>query len=323
MRAIQIERNGGPDVLTPVDLPTPVAGPGQILVKQTTAGINFVDVYMRTGLYKTPLPFVPGREGAGVVAALGEGVHDFAVGDRIAYTQLRGGSYAQYATVDAQHAVAIPDGVDDHTACALMLQGFTAHYLATDTFALHAGHVALVHAAAGGVGLLLVQLAKARGARVIGTVGTPEKAELARAAGADDVIVYAQHDFADATCELVGEHGVDVVYDSVGKDTWERSMSVLKRRGLLVVFGNASGPTPAIEPAKLMTSGSVYLTRPTLPDYTHTREEVLGRANDLFGMAADGRLHARIGATYPLADAARAQTDLESRSTTGKLLLLI
>ena len=322
MRAIQIDRNGGPEVLALVDLPTPTPGPGQVLVHQTAAGINFVDVYMRTGLYKTPLPFVPGREGAGVITALGAGFEGFAVGDRIAYTQLTSGGYAQDNVVDVQHAVAIPDAIDDNTACALMLQGFTAHYLATDTFALRPGHVALIHAAAGGVGLLLVQIAKARGARVIATVGTDEKARLARDAGADDVIVYAQHDFAAATRELVGEHGVDVAYDSVGKDTWERSLSVLKRRGMLVIFGNASGPMPAIEPAQLAAAGSIFMTRPTLPDYTHTREEVLGRANDLFGMVAQRKLKARIGATYPLDAAAKAQRDLESRATTGKLLLI-
>ncbi len=323
MHAIRIDRTGGPDVLQYVEVPEPVAGPGQVLVRQTTVGINFVDVYMRTGLYKAPLPMILGREGAGVVAAIGAGVDGLREGDRVAYTQLTGGSYAELAVVDATHVVPIPAQIDDHVACALMLQGFTAHYLATDTFPLQPGQVALIHAAAGGVGLLLVQLAKARGARVIATVGTHEKAALARGAGADDVIVYTEHDFADATRALVGEHGVDVAYDSIGKDTWERSLGVLRRRGTLVNFGNASGPMPAIEPSRLMASGSIFFTRPTLPDYTHSREEVLGRANDLFGMVMSGKLHARIGAAYPLADAAQAQRDLESRATTGKLLLLV
>jgi NADPH2:quinone reductase len=322
MHAIQIDRNGGPEVLTFVDVPAPAPGPGEVVVRQAAAGVNFVDVYVRTGLYPSKLPLILGREGAGVIDAVGEGVTGLSAGQRVAYTQPTSGGYAEANAVDQRYIVPVPDDVDDRTACALMLQGFTAHYLATDTFTLRPGHVALVHAAAGGVGLLLVQIAKARGARVIATVGTDAKAALAREAGADDVIVYAKDDFAEATRGLVGPHGVDVAYDSVGKDTWERSMSVLKPRGLLVVFGNASGPVPAIEPAKLMTGGSLYLTRPTLGDYTRTREEVLGRARDLFAMIERGTLKARVGATYALADAARAHRDLESRGTTGKLLLL-
>jgi NADPH2:quinone reductase len=322
MHAIQIDRVGGPEVLTFVDAPVPSPGAGEVLVRQTTAGVNFVDVYVRTGLYPSKLPIILGREGAGVVESVGDGVTGISVGQRVAYTQPTKGGYAEANVVDQRYIVPIPDDVDDRTACALMLQGFTAHYLATDTFALHAGQVALVHAAAGGVGSLLVQIAKVRGARVIATVGTETKAALARKHGADDVIVYAEQDFAEATRALVGAHGVDVVYDSVGKDTWERSLSLLKPRGLLVLFGNASGPVPAIEPAKLMLGGSLYLTRPTLGDYTRTREEVLGRARDLFSMIEAGTLKASIGATYPLADAAQAQRDLEARKTTGKLLLI-
>jgi NADPH2:quinone reductase len=322
MHAIQIDRTGGPEILTFVDVPVPSPGPSEVLVRQTSAGVNFVDVYVRTGLYPSKLPLILGREGAGVVESVGDSVTGISVGQRVAYTQPTSGGYAEANVVDQRYIVPVPGDVDDRTACALMLQGFTAHYLATDTFALHEGHVALVHAAAGGVGSLLVQIAKARGARVIATVGTEAKAALARANGADDVIVYAKQDFAEATRELVGPHGVDVVYDSVGKDTWERSMSLLKARGLLVLFGNASGPVPAIEPAKLMLGGSLYLTRPTLGDYTRTREEVLARARDLFGMVEAGTLKASIGATYPLAEAAQAQRDLESRSTTGKLLLI-
>ena len=322
MHAIQIDRVGGPEVLTFVDAPVPSPGPSEVVVRQTAAGVNFVDVYVRTGLYPSKLPLILGREGAGVVESVGTDVRGISVGQRVAYTQPTSGGYAEANAVDQKYIVPVPGDVDDRAACALMLQGFTAHYLATDTFPLHAGQVALVHAAAGGVGSLLVQIAKARGARVIATVGTEAKAVLARANGADDVIVYAEQDFAEATRALVGPHGVDVAYDSVGKDTWERSLSLLKPRGLLVVFGNASGPVPAIEPSKLMLGGSLYLTRPTLTDYTRTREEVLGRARDLFSMVEAGTLKASIGATYPLADAAQAQRDLESRSTTGKLLLI-
>jgi NADPH2:quinone reductase len=322
MHAIQIDRVGGPEVLTFVDAPVPSPGPSEVVVRQTAAGVNFVDVYVRTGLYPSKLPLILGREGAGVVESVGTDVRGISVGQRVAYTQPTSGGYAEANAVDQKYIVPVPGDVDDRTACALMLQGFTAHYLATDTFPLHAGQVALVHAAAGGVGSLLVQIAKARGARVIATVGTEAKAVLARANGADDVIVYAEQDFAEATRALVGPHGVDVAYDSVGKDTWERSLSLLKPRGLLVVFGNASGPVPAIEPSKLMLGGSLYLTRPTLADYTRTHEEVLGRARDLFSMVEAGTLKASVGATYPLADAAQAQRDLESRSTTGKLLLI-
>jgi NADPH:quinone reductase len=321
VNAIRIDRNGGPEVLQLVDVATPAPGPGQVLVRQSAAGINYIDVYQRTGLYKVALPFIVGREGAGVAEAIGDGVTDVKVGDRVAYTHLGGGGYAQANVVDARWLIPIPSGIDDPTACALMLQGITAQYLATDTFALRPGHVALVHAAAGGVGALLVQIAKSRGARVIATVGTQEKAKLAREAGADDAIVYAQTDFAEATRALVGEHGVDVAYDSVGKDTWERSLSLLRPRGMLVLYGNASGPVPPIEPARLAAAGSVYLTRPTAGDYMRTREELLGRARDLFSLVEAGKLRPRIGATYPLADAAQAHRDLEARATTGKLVL--
>ena len=321
VNAIRIDRLGGPEVLQLADVPRPEPGPGQVLVRQTTAGVNYIDVYLRTGLYKYPLPFILGREGAGVVESVGAGVTGLQPGARVAYTQATAGGYAEANVVAESLAVPIPDGIDDRTACALMLQGLTAHYLATDTFPLKPGNVALVHAAAGGVGALLVQIAKARGARVIATVGTDAKAALAREAGADDVIVYAERDFAEATRALVGDHGVDVAYDSVGKDTWERSLSLLRPRGMLVVFGNASGPVPAIEPARLAAAGSVFLTRPTLGDYMRTREELLGRANELFALVRNGKLHARIGAEYPLADAAQAHRDLEARKTVGKLLL--
>lgn len=321
MNAIRIDRLGGPEVLQLADVPVPKPGPGQVLVRQSVAGVNFIDVYLRTGLYKAALPFVPGREGAGVVETVGEGVTSVKPGARVAYTQTTDGGYAEANLVAENALVSIPDDVDDRTACALMLQGFTAHYLATDTFPLKPGNVALIHAAAGGVGALLVQIAKARGARVIATVGTDEKAKVAREAGADDVIVYAEADFAVATTALIGPHKVDVAYDSVGKDTWERSMSLLRPRGMLVLFGNASGPVPPVDPARLAAGGSLFMTRPTLGHYMQTRDETLGRARDLFGLVESGKLKARIGHEYRLADAAQAHTDLEARKTVGKLLL--
>ncbi len=323
VKAIRVDRIGGPEVLELADVPVPSPGPGEALVRQTAAGINYIDVYFRTGLYKRPLPFIDGREGAGVVEAVGEGVTEFKPGDRVAYPQTPNlGGYAEANAVPVHELVPIPEGVDDRDACAVMLQGMTAHYLSSDTFPLRPGHVALVHAAAGGVGSTLVQLAKARGATVIATVGTEEKAELARGYGADHVIVYAQEDFADATRALVGDHAVDVAYDSVGKDTWERSLSLLRPRGMLVVYGNSSGPVPPVEPQKLAAAGSIFFTRPTLVDYIRTREELTRRARELFDAIRAGALHVRIGATYPLAEAAQAHRDLEARKTTGKLLLI-
>jgi NADPH2:quinone reductase len=323
MKAIRVDRTGGPEVLQLADVPMPVPGPGEALVRHAASGINYIDVYFRTGLYKRDLPFVDGREGAGVVEAVGPDVTDVKPGDRVAYAQTpKLGGYAEYNAVPVRELVPVPEGVDDRTACALMLQGMTAHYLAHDTFPLRSGHVALVHAAAGGVGSLLVQIAKARGATVIATVGTEEKAELARGYGADHVVVYAQQDFAEATRAIAGDHGVDVAYDSVGKDTWERSLSLLRPRGMLIVYGNASGPVPPVEPQKLASAGSIFFTRPTIVDYIRTREELLGRARDLFKAHRNGKLHAPIGATYPLAEAAQAHRDLEARKTTGKLLLI-
>jgi NADPH2:quinone reductase len=322
MKAISVDRIGGPEVLQLVDVPEPDPGTGEVLVRQSVAGINYIDVYMRTGLYKRPLPFINGREGAGVVAALGAGVTEFTVGDRVAYAQTPNlGGYAEANAVPVRELVPIPDGVDDDDACAVMLQGMTAHYLASDTYPLKPGSVALVHAAAGGVGSTLVQLAKARGATVIATVGTEEKAALVRGYGADHIIVYAEEDFAEATRKIVGEHAVDVVYDSVGKDTWERSLSLLRPRGMLVVFGNSSGPVPPIEPQKLAAAGSIFFTRPTVVDYIRTRDELLTRARELFDLIRSRKLHVRIGATYPLEEAAQAHRDLEARKTTGKLVL--
>jgi NADPH2:quinone reductase len=321
VHAIRIDHTGGPEVLDFTEVPAPSAGPGQVLIRQSAAGINYIDVYLRTGLYPAQLPAIPGREGAGVVEAVGEGVVDLHVGDRVAYTNGAGGGYAELNAVEAREVVAVPEGVADDVACALMLQGMTAHYLVADVFPLRNGNVALIHAAAGGVGLLLVQLAKARGATVIATVGTDEKAALAQAAGADHTIVYAEEDFAAATERIVGAHGVDVAFDSVGKDTWERSLQVLRPRGMLVVFGNASGPVPPIDPRRLMNAGSIVFTRPTLGDFIAHRDERVSRATELFDLVKSGKLDARIGARYPLAQAAQAHRDLEARATTGKLIL--
>ncbi len=323
MNAIRIDRTGGPEVLQLADVPTPAPGPGEALVRHAASGVNFIDVYLRTGLYPRPLPFIDGSEAAGVVEAVGDGVTDVKAGDRVAYAQSPNlGGYAEYNAVPTRLLVKIPDGVDDRDAAAVMLQGMTAHYLANDTFPLRAGQIALVHAAAGGVGALLVQIAKAKGATVIATVGTAEKAKIAREAGADHAIVYAKTDFAEATREIVGEHAVDVAYDSVGKDTWERSLSLLRPRGMLVVFGNSSGPTPPVEPQKLAAAGSVFFTRPTLVNYISKREELETRSRDLFDAIRNGKLKVRIGTTYPLANAAQAHRDLESRKTVGKLLLI-
>lgn len=323
MKAIRVARLGGPEVLEYADVPAPQPKAGEALVRQTACGVNYIDVYFRTGMYKRELPFIDGREGAGVVEAVGEGVTELKPGDRVAYAQTPNlGGYAELNAVPARELVPVPDGVSDRDACAVMLQGMTAHYLVHDTFPLRPGNVALVHAAAGGVGSTLVQLAKLAGATVIATVGTEEKAELARGYGADHVIVYANEDFAEATRAFAGEKSVDVAYDSVGNDTWERSLSLLRPRGMLVLYGASSGAVPPIDPQRLSAQGSVFLTRPTLVDYIRTRDELLGRTSDLYETIRSGKLHVRIGQTYPLAEAAQAHRDLEARKTTGKLLLI-
>ncbi|HEX3463673.1 MAG TPA: quinone oxidoreductase [Candidatus Elarobacter sp.] len=323
MKAIRVARLGGPEVLEYADVPAPEPKPGEALVRQTACGINYIDVYFRTGMYKRELPFIDGREGAGVVEAVGEGVTELKPGERVAYAMTPNmGGYAELNAVPARELVPVPDGVNDRDACAVMLQGMTAHYLVHDTFPLRPGHVALVHAAAGGVGSTLVQLAKLAGATVIATVGTEEKARLARGYGADHVIVYANEDFAEATRKIAGDKAVDVVYDSVGKDTWERSLSLLRPRGMLVLYGASSGAVPPIDPQRLAAQGSVFLTRPTLVDYIRTREELLQRTSDLYETIRSGKLHVAIGQTYPLAEAAQAHRDLEARKTTGKLLLI-
>jgi NADPH2:quinone reductase len=319
--AVQVKETGGPEVLTVSEVEVGDPGPREILVDVAAAGVNYIDTYHRAGIYPIELPFVLGQEGAGTVAAVGSEVSEFAPGDRVAW-QGSLGSYAQRKLVPADVAVKVPGGVSDEVAAATLLQGVTAHYLVTSTYEVKAGDNILVHAAAGGVGLLLVQLAKARGARVIGTVSTAEKEQLARGAGADDVIRYDEADFAETTRKLTGGEGVSVVYDGVGKSTVDGSLASLKPRGLLALFGAASGPVPPIDPQQLKTAGSLYLTRPTTGDYVRTREELDWRAGDLFGAITDGSLNIRIGGRYALADARQAHEDLQGRKTTGKLLLI-
>jgi NADPH2:quinone reductase len=321
MKAIRIHAHGGPEVLQLDEIPVPVPGPGQALVRIEAAGVNFIDIYHRTGLYKVQLPYVPGQEGAGVVTAVGPDVAGVATGDRVAYTGVPG-AYAELAAVPVDRLVPLPAGVTFRQAAAVLLQGITAQYLATSTYRLAAGEACLVHAAAGGLGLLLCQIAKRLGARVIGTVSTEAKAELARAAGADEVILYTQQDFEAEVKRLTGDAGLQVVYDSVGKTTFDKSLNCLARRGMLVLCGQSSGPVPPLDPQVLNQKGSLYLTRPTLAHYTATREELLARAGDVLGWVADGSLAVRIGREYPLAEAAEAQRALAGRETTGKVLLL-
>jgi NADPH2:quinone reductase len=321
MRAIQVQQTGGPEVLTLVDLPIPDPAPDQAVVRVEAAGVNFIDVYFREGRYPAPLPFVIGQEGAGVVTAVGASVTHVRVGDRVAWTGRRG-SYADYAAVPADLLVRIPDGVSTRDGAAAMLQGMTAHYLCHGTYPLKRGETALIHAAAGGVGLLLVQMAKRAGARVIGTAGSEEKAALAREAGADEMIVYTTHDFVAETKRLTDGAGVHVVYDGVGKSTFDGDLDVLRRRGYLVLFGAASGAVPPFDLIALSRKGSLFITRPTLHDYTATREELEQRAGEVMGWVASGELKLRVEHTYPLEEAAQAHRDLEARRTTGKVLLL-
>ncbi len=323
MKAIAIDQNGGPEVLQLHDLATPEPKAGEVLVKLTASGINFIDVYYRMGTYKVPqFPFVPGSEGAGTVERCGEGVTEFKPGDRVAYAMVLG-SYAESVVVPAGKLVSVPEGVELRDAAALMLQGMTAHYLANSTFPLGREHIALIQAGAGGVGLLLTQIAKAKGATVITTVSTAKKAELSKRAGADHVIDYTREDFSEAAHRIAGERGgVDVVYDSVGKTTWEKSLDALRPRGYFVLFGGSSGPVPPMDLQTLNSKGSLFATRPTLANYVATRDELTWRAGELFDAVSNGTLALRVEHTYPLTDAARAHTDLEARKTTGKLLLL-
>ena len=321
MKAIQVKQTGGPEALEYGDVPVPEPKPNETVVKIAAAGVNFIDVYQREGRYKLPLPFIAGQEGSGVVSAVGTEVKSFKLGDRVAFCGVQG-SDAEYAAVPADRLVQIPQGVNEREAAAAILQGMTAHYLLHDTFPLKRGQTALVHAAAGGVGLLLVQMAHNIGARVIGTVSTEEKAKLARDAGADEIIFYTQTDFEAETKRLTGGKGVDVVYDSVGKTTFEKSLNVLRPRGMMALFGGSSGAVPPFDPIVLSQKGSLFLTRPTLNHYVITREELMARSEAVFGMIAAKKLKLRIEHTYKLADAAQAHRDLEGRKTTGKLLLI-
>jgi NADPH2:quinone reductase len=321
MRAIRIHGFGGPEILSYDDVPTPEPGPGQARVKLAAVGVNFIDTYHRKGLYPGQLPLTLGQEGAGAVDAVGQGVTELQVGDRVVYASVQG-AYAQYAVVPAARLVPIPEGVSFEQAAAAMLQGLTAHYLAFSTYPLKPGDTALIHAAAGGVGRLLVQVAKRCRARVIGTASTAEKIALARSGGADEVIAYTEEDFEAATKRLTNGKGVDVVYDSVGKTTFDQSLNCLRPRGYMVLYGQSSGPVPPFDPQILNAKGSLFLTRPTLGHYVATREELLQRTNDLFGWIAAGQLDVRIDKTFSLAQAADAHRYLEDRQTKGKVLLI-
>jgi len=321
MKAIQVSQTGGPEVLTLVDVPVPTIKPNEALVELKASGVNFIDVYFREGRYPSPLPFINGQEGAGVVKEVGAEVIDLKPGDRVAYTSSLG-SYAEFAAVPAARLVKIPDSLGFEDAAAAMLQGMTAHYLLYISYKLQSEETALIHAAAGGVGLLLVQLAKKIGARVTATAGTEEKAQLAREAGADDCILYTQADFEAETKRLTDGKGVHVVYDGVGKDTFDKDLEVLRPRGYLVLFGGSSGAVPPFDLIKLSQKGSLFITRPTLAHYTATRDELEWRAGDILGWIARGELKLRIHKSYPLAEAEQAHRDLEGRKTTGKLLLV-
>lgn len=321
MKAIQVKQTGGPEVMELAELPVPEPKANEAVVNVAASGVNFIDVYHREGRYKVPLPFVPGQEGAGVVTAVGTDVKSVKKGDRVAWTGLMGG-YAEYAAVPADRLVEIPAGVSDQQAAAAMLQGMTAHYLAHDTYPLKRGETALVHAAAGGVGLLLVQMAHHIGARVIATVSTDEKAKLAREAGADEIIFYTKTDFEAETKRLTDGKGVHVVYDSVGRTTFEKGLNILRPRGMMALFGGSSGAVPPFDPIVLTQKGSLYLTRPSLGNYIASREELVARSGAVLGMITSGQLKLRIEHTYPLAEAQRAHRELEGRKTTGKLLLI-
>lgn len=321
MQAIQVQATGGPEVLTSVEVPDPEAAPGRLLVEVEAAGLNFIDTYQRTGLYPMELPFIPGQEGAGRVVAVGSGVDQFSVGDVVAWTDVTG-SYAELHSLPAERVVAVPEDVTATVAAAAMLQGLTAHYLATSTFPLRAGHRCLIHAGAGGVGRILIQIAKEIGAVVFTTVGASDKEEVAASAGADHVINYREMPFAEAVVAVAGPRPLDVVFDGVGASTFEAGLGLLKPRGMMVTFGNASGAVPPLSPLTLMRHGSLYLTRPTLGDYIRDRVELVDRSRELFEWIRSGALDILIGESYPLADAAGAHRALEGRVTTGKVLLV-
>jgi NADPH2:quinone reductase len=321
MKAIRVQHTGGPEVMELVEVPVPQAKFGEVVVKVSVAGLNSIDGHFRDGSLRTPLPFIPGQEGSGVVSSAGSNVQTVKVGDRVAWSGALG-SYAEYVAASADSLVPVPATVTDQQAAAAMMHGLTAHYLVNDAHKLKAGETALVHAAAGGVGLLLVQMARMIGARVIGTASSQEKADLARSAGADEVIVFTQQDFDAEVKRLTGGKGVDVVYDGVGKATFEKNLNVMRLRGMLVLYGMSSGPVPPVDPARLSEKGSLYMARTTLAHFTATREELLARSGALFEMIANGKLKLRIAKTYSLAEAAQAHRDMEARKIAGKLLLI-
>jgi NADPH2:quinone reductase len=321
MKAIRVHEFGGAEVLRLEEIPDPTPAPGEALVRMEAVGINFIEVYRRTGAYPMKLPYTPGEEGAGVVVAVGEGVTTVRVGDRVASETFKG-SYAELAVASVERLVVIPDGVETRVAAAAMLQGMTAHYVGTTIWPLAPGDWCLLHAAAGGVGLLLTQIATRRGATVIGTTSTPEKATLAREAGAAHVVLYENEDFVAEVRRLTNGRGVDVVFDSVGKSTFDGSLDCLRRRGMMVLFGQSSGAVPPFDPQILNRKGSLFLTRPTLAHYTATRAELETRAGDIFGWIADKSLHVRISSSFSLGDAAEAHRALEARRTTGKVILV-
>jgi len=321
MKAIRVERVGGPEVMKLADVPVPQAKGAEAVVRVNVAGVNSIDAQFRDGRLRTPLPFIPGQEGAGVVTEVGTQVKALKVGDRVAWSGTLG-SYAECVAAPEEHLVPVPGAISDEQATAAMVHGLTAHYLVNDAHKLKPGETALVHSAAGGVGLLVVQLAHASGARVIGTASSQEKAQLARDAGADEVVVFTQQDFEQEVTRLTDGKGVDVVYDGVGKATFEKNLNVMRLRGMLVLYGMSSGAVPPVDPAKLSEKGSLYIARTTLAHFTATREELLARTSALFAMIADGKLHLRIAKKYPLLEAAQAHRDLESRQLTGKLLLV-
>lgn len=323
MKAIRIHTHGGPETMVYEDAPVPTPGTGEVIVKVQVSGVNFVDTYYRAGLYKPPaMPCTLGTEASGIVSAVGDGVEGVSVGDRVAYATTIG-SYAEFAAVPAWKLALLPASLDFNAGAAIMLQGMTAHYLCYSTYLLRSGDVALVHAGAGGVGQLLIQIARRLGARVLATVGTAEKAELAREAGANETILYTTQDFEKEVKRLTGGRGVDVVYDGVGAATYEKSLNCLRPRGYLVVYGQASGPIPPVDALALMSKGSIFLTRPTLQHYAASREEIQGRATDLFNWVESGELRLRYDHVFPLSQAAKAHTELEARRTTGKVLLQV
>jgi NADPH2:quinone reductase len=321
MKAIRVEHVGGPEVMKLVDVPAPQAKATEAVVRVNVAGVNSIDAQFRDGRLRTPLPFIPGQEGAGVVTEVGPQVKALKVGDRVAWSGTLG-SYAECVAVTEEHLVPVPQAISDEQATAAMVHALTAHYLVNDAHKLKPGETALVHAAAGGVGLLVVQLAHAIGARVIGTASSDDKAKMARDSGADEVIVFTKQDFETEVKRLTNGKGVDVVYDGVGKATFEKNLNVMRLRGMLVLYGMSSGAVPPVDPAKLSEKGSLYIARTTLAHFTATREELLARTSALFAMIADGKLHLRVAKKYPLAEAAQAHRDLESRQLTGKLLLV-